>query len=100
MRSQIIQTTQTNNFSIMSFRQIVSKLVFPTLERDLSRSMATEMSTASEMVENMLAPSLVYGYATAKSSGAFQASGARHEFVKVHYPITKEGLFQDKESWH
>lgn len=86
----------------MSLRQAVSKLLLPNLDRELSRSMATELSTVSNMVENMLAGTpQVYGYAAAKPSGAFKSSEKRQEFVKVHYPSPKEnGLFQDKESWH
>lgn len=80
---------------------MLSKVLLPNLDRDLSRSMATELSTVSNMVENMLAPPQVYGYAAPKSSGAFKSSEMRQELVKVHYPAPKEhGLFQDKESWH
>jgi sensor domain CHASE-containing protein len=91
----------------MALRNFLSKSLF-NIEKDLSRSVATEMSTVPSMVDNMLAPQ-VYAYQTAAASasiggGAFQSTGLRSApaaVVKVMYPIKKEGLFQDpKLSFH
>jgi hypothetical protein len=82
----------------MAFRQMLSKNLASTLERDLSRSLAAELASAHAMVENMLAPS-VFAY-TARP-GAFSSSARREAPVtKVHMEPSKGGIFADRESWH
>lgn len=90
----------------MSIRQILSKIVLPNFERDLSASLSKEIQSVPGMVDSMLAGQVFrYGTAGRASSGAFQTTWARSSpvnqpVVKIHYPSEKRGLFQDRESWH
>jgi hypothetical protein len=91
----------------MALRQIISKAFLPNFERDLSRSLSSQMATAGEMVDNLMAPQ-AYAYqktsgVSSGSGGAFGSTTARQAPVmtKVSYDAPKEnGLFQDQEVWH
>lgn len=89
----------------MLVRSLISKIIVPTLESDLSRSVALEMSAVGNMVDNMLAPQ-AFAYESSRSNmGAFQGSTTLHQahvpVVKAFYPIKSEGLFADKQlSFH
>jgi len=61
------------------------------------------------MVDNMLAPQ-VFGYNkadAASNAGAFGQTGLRSSpasspepLIKVHYPVDRRGMFQDRPSPH
>mmetsp|Transcript_991 Transcript_991/g.2120 ORF Transcript_991/g.2120 Transcript_991/m.2120 type:complete len:85 (-) Transcript_991:457-711(-) len=83
------------------FAKTVSKLLLPTLERDLTKAVSAELASASKMTDCFLAPT-VYGYEkTSASSGMGHATSALQQretttsvFEKVHYPVPKQGLFE------
>ena len=83
----------------MALLRQISKIFLPNLERDLSRSIASEMATVGSMTDTMLAPH-VYAFesvSTSTSLGAFGQTGARsapERFVKVELPFTQKGLFE------
>jgi hypothetical protein len=87
----------------MALRQVLSKMLIPNLERDLSKSIGTELSAVGSMMDTMLAPH-VYGYESRILSGGFQATGARKApsvssssnvvMKKVEFPVPVQGLFQ------
>jgi hypothetical protein len=88
------------NITTMALRQIISKLFLPNLERDLSRTIASELATVNTMMDSMLAPH-VYAFesvSTSTSLGAFGQTGARsapqQRLVKVELPVTRKGLFE------
>jgi hypothetical protein len=87
----------------MSFNKLLSKVLVPHLERDLSRSIGAEMTKASAMVDNLLAPT-AYAYlpkaGRAHGGGAFSSThvrqvGASQDKIKVYYPLQRQGLFRD-----
>jgi hypothetical protein len=74
-------------------RNAVSKLLFPTLEGDLSKYVSKELAKAHNMTDCMLAPT-AYAYASTSTSG-IAATAQRHaRVVKVEVPIPGRGLFQ------
>jgi hypothetical protein len=79
----------------MALRRLVSKAIFPTLERDLSASIGQEMAAVDEMLNNMLAPQ-VFGY-DKPSSGAIRGTTPLHSpgMIKVTYPSKPQGLFDE-----
>lgn len=83
----------------MALRTFLSKTLLPNFERDLSRSVASEMSTVPDMVDNLLAPQ---AHAFVPPPGAFQASSQRAAPVQmVQVAVPREGLFGDKtNSFH
>ena len=93
----------------MAFRKLLTNFMIPNMERDLTRSVTTEMASVTSMVDNMLAPQ-VYSYATIGSStlsnGAFQGSGSLRQQQasnsnKIVYKVQTEGLFEDQQlSFH
>lgn len=91
----------------MALLRSLSKAILPNLERDLGKSISTEMDTVSHMVDNLLAPS-VFGYAPSSGRGggiggrtATRQSPHRPLLVKTVYPTQPQGLMQDpQESWH
>ena len=93
----------------MAFRQVLSKVLVPNLERDLTKSIGSELATVSTMTDCLLSPN-VYGYesiSTTKTmaSGAFGKTGVAYDnkltaastgkdiFVKVEFPAPTKGLF-------
>jgi len=80
------------------FAKTLSKLLLPNLERDLTRSVASELATASRMTDCFLSP-VVYGYE--RTAGATAGGGMGHATAaleqravrKVHYPPPRRGLF-------
>eukprot|EP00560_Eucampia_antarctica_P001168 CAMPEP_0197832614 /NCGR_PEP_ID=MMETSP1437-20131217/15307_1 /TAXON_ID=49252 ORGANISM="Eucampia antarctica, Strain CCMP1452" /NCGR_SAMPLE_ID=MMETSP1437 /ASSEMBLY_ACC=CAM_ASM_001096 /LENGTH=81 /DNA_ID=CAMNT_0043436067 /DNA_START=80 /DNA_END=325 /DNA_ORIENTATION=+ len=81
----------------MAFRQIISKAIFPTLERDLSRSVGKEVGAMDEFL--FLSPS-VYSFQAKKSlGGAFGRTASPEapstEFVRVEKPVVTRGLFHE-----
>jgi hypothetical protein len=81
----------------MALRKLLSNAIFPNIDRDLSRSMASELATVAPMFDNMLAPqAFAYSAAGNLSAGAFQKSAARSApMSKVHFPIQRQGMFKD-----
>jgi len=84
----------------MALRQL-SKLLFPGLERDISHSVGKEVASMDEFM--MLAPR-VFSYEKTQGpiGGAFARTSARQapaastcKFVRVEYPVTSRGLFQE-----
>lgn len=89
----------------MLLRTFISTMVMPNLEKDLSRSVAVEMSAVVNMVDNMLAPQAFAYESSRTGSGAFQGSSmlrqAEGSVVKTFYPVKSEGLFMDRQlSFH
>jgi hypothetical protein len=92
----------------MALRKLISRMVLPNFEHDLSRSVSAEISIVANMVDNMLAPQAFAYESTGsnKTSGAFQGSASVSSrqsssetmMMKNIYPIQQEGLFQDKVS--
>ena len=83
----------------MALRQIISKALLPNFERYLSRSLSSQIKTAGEMVDNLMAPqAYAYQKTTVAGSGAFGSTTARQ--AKVSYKAPQNGLFQDQEMWH
>ena len=96
----------------MAFRQVLSKVLVPNLERDLTKSIGSELATVSTMTDCLLSPN-VYGYesiSTTKTmaSGAFAKTGVAYDnksiaasgatkdiFVKVEFPAPTRGLFYE-----
>lgn len=84
----------------MVFRQLISKMALPALEKDLARAMSSELAGAGNMVDCMLAPQ-VFAYAAPLATGAFQQSTqVQAPVTKIDIHMKKEGLFQDIPSWH
>ena len=81
----------------MAFRQILSKSIFPTLEKDLSKALGKEVKTMDTMLGCHLAPQ-VYAYEQ-PAHGAFSGSAPRSaprsapHVVRVDYPAPTKGLF-------
>ena len=81
----------------MALRQILSNILLPNLERDLSRSVTSQLATVHNMTDTMLAPH-VYCFESAATTSmrGFAKTGARAapaRMVKVEYPAPKGGLF-------
>ena len=87
----------------MAFRQVLSKVLVPNLERDLTKSIGSELATVSTMTDCMLSPN-VYGYESVSTTrsmapGAFSKTGVAFDnkkpevFVKVEFPPPAKGLF-------
>lgn len=77
----------------MAFRQILSKSIFPTLEKDLSKALGKEVKTMDTMLGCHLAPQ-VYAYEQ-PAHGAFSGSAPRSapHVVRINYPAPVKGLF-------
>jgi len=102
------QIVTTNITATMALRQMISKVLLPNFERDLSRACTSELDSVHHMVDNLLAPQ-VFAYTPASTSqGGIRATALRSAPVsqkqvlaKVHFPVAQEGLFGDKqESFH
>jgi hypothetical protein len=79
----------------MALRQLLSKTFMPTLGRELNGAIQSELSTVTNMVDNMLAPQ-AYAYRSA-APGVFRGTVAPQESAKkVYVPIQNEGLFEYK----
>ena len=81
------------------FRQAVSRVVFPNLDRDLSRTVSQQLSKVENMTDCMIAPT-VHAYEPMASSSAAFAGATRQQLQrttlrKVEYPAPGRGLFQD-----
>jgi len=81
----------------MALRQIISKAIFPTLERDLSRTVGKEVSAMDDLL--FVSPS-IYSFQPKKSlGGAFgrtaSAEAPTKEFVRVEKPVVTRGLFHE-----
>jgi hypothetical protein len=77
-------------------RQAISKMLLPSLERDLSKEISTRMTGAHKMTDCFLAPS-VYAYQAeaAGARAAFASTAARQQrLVKIQYAAPGKGLFQ------
>lgn len=79
----------------MALRRLVSRVIFPTIERDLSASIGREMEAVDGMLNNMLAPQ-VFGY-DKPTSGAIRGTTPLHSpgMIKVTYPVKPQGLFDE-----
>jgi hypothetical protein len=78
--------------SYSSLRQMITKVLVPNLDRDLTRSLNQQLSTVPTMTDCFLSPS-VYAY---ESRGAFTTTSMPQQksLVKIHYPLsTSRGLF-------
>ena len=76
-------------------RNVVSKTLLPSFERDLNRWLGKEI--ASMEVNCMIAPQ-VFGYKAPTAAGAFRGTtlkSAPNRLVKVEYPCPKRGLFSE-----
>ena len=80
-------------------RSIVSKALFPTLEKDLANSLKKEVRVMDDIMGSMLAPQVhSYQSASATTTGAFGASIARsspERLVRVARPVKTNGLFHE-----
>ncbi|VEU34432.1 unnamed protein product [Pseudo-nitzschia multistriata] len=79
------------------FSKTVSKLLLPSLERDLTKAVGAELASASKMTDCFLSPA-VYGYERSKPGpGLGHATPAVEQrgFVeKIHYKPPEQGLFR------
>lgn len=76
------------------FRQIVSRAILPSLEKDLSKTLSKEVAAMDGMLGPML-PSQVFGYQQHAMRGAFSGSAPRSapRVERVNYPAPAKGLF-------
>lgn len=76
------------------FRQLISRAVLPSLEKDLSKTLSKEVAAMDGMLGPML-PSQVFGYQQHAVRGAFAGSAPRSapRVERVHYPAPAKGLF-------
>eukprot|EP00978_Attheya_sp_CCMP212_P005165 scaffold11448_cov44-Attheya_sp.AAC.1 len=81
----------------MVLRQILSRAIFPTLEKDLSRTIHKEVSAMEDVL--MMAPQVFSYQGQAGATGAFGRTGQRlssnQRLVRVEQPIRQVGLFQE-----
>lgn len=83
----------------MALRQILSKAVMPSLEKELNRSVAKEVAAMDDLLCSM-APQ-VFGYAPKSSTaaGAFAGTALRKSpavrMEKVHFKAPQPGLFRE-----
>jgi hypothetical protein len=77
----------------MAFRQILSKAIFPTFEKDLVKTLGKEVKSMDTMLGCHLAPQ-VYAYEQ-PAHGAFSGSAPRNapHVVRVNYPAPTKGIF-------
>ena len=84
----------------MAARSFLARTFFPSLEKELSKSLDKEIKLMDNIMGPMLAPQ-VHSYQAASSSnvgGAFGASSARsspQRLVRVARPVKHTGLFHD-----
>jgi hypothetical protein len=84
------------------FRQAVSKILLPNLERDLTNSVRKELSSAHQMADCFLSSTSVYAYLPSASRAASIGRGTmavQHRPVKYtkvdySYRAPTPGLFQ------
>jgi hypothetical protein len=78
----------------MSLRQIISRAILPSLEKDLSRTLGKEVAAIDGMLGPEL-PSQVFGYQANSGRGAFAGSApcSAPRVERVHYPAPAKGLF-------
>jgi hypothetical protein len=83
----------------MALRQIISKIILPNIERDLTKVIGSEFASVDIMTDTMLAPH-VYGYeSTATNNRAFAKTEARNarvqeeRLVRISYPAPEKGMF-------
>lgn len=74
--------------------KVASRLLLPTLERDLSRSLARQLQQAHDMTDCMIAP-VVHAFEPVTAGGYGATSPRQQRIVKVEYPVPNRGLFQD-----
>jgi hypothetical protein len=80
----------------MVFRQL-SKVLVPGLERDLSKAIGKEMSSAHAKLDCMVAPAVHAFQEASATSGAFNQTikaSSPVRMIKVEFPIPGRGLFQ------
>lgn len=79
-------------------RQIITKAIFPTLEKDLSSSVAKEVA-AMDHSFCMLASPRAFSYKRAAGTGGAFGGTVRREapakFVRVEKPVSTMGLFHE-----
>lgn len=90
----------------MSLGRFLSHAIFPSFEKDLGRSLLSQLEACTHMVDNFMAPQ-AFAYGSSRGgSGAFRQgvkveSRKAADSVKVYYPVQQRGLFQDtQESFH
>eukprot|EP00566_Odontella_aurita_P035768 CAMPEP_0113558912 /NCGR_PEP_ID=MMETSP0015_2-20120614/18610_1 /TAXON_ID=2838 /ORGANISM="Odontella" /LENGTH=82 /DNA_ID=CAMNT_0000460501 /DNA_START=160 /DNA_END=408 /DNA_ORIENTATION=+ /assembly_acc=CAM_ASM_000160 len=82
----------------MSLRQIISKALFHTLEKDLSRSVAKEVAAMDHSFCLLASPRAFSYRRAACANGAFGSTVRREapaKFVRVDQPIATKGLFHE-----
>ena len=74
-------------------KQVISRLLLPNLEQDMSRSLSRQLAKVHDMTDCMIAPT-VHAFEPA-IGGSFGAT-AKHaqRLVKVEYAVPGKGLFQ------
>jgi hypothetical protein len=99
----IATTNKLFNRNKMSFlRQTISKLLLPNLERDVSKSVSTELSKAYGLTDCFASSSSVYAYLpqSASRGGPYSTTQPKQQsntnFIKVDYSYRRPspGLFQ------
>jgi hypothetical protein len=79
------------------FRQALSKMLLPNLERDLSKSMSRELESAHAMADCFLASSSVYAYVPSRAfARTMTPQQGPIQYIKVDYShkVSAGGLFQ------
>mmetsp|Transcript_2503 Transcript_2503/g.3346 ORF Transcript_2503/g.3346 Transcript_2503/m.3346 type:complete len:88 (+) Transcript_2503:42-305(+) len=87
----------------MVLRQFVSKMVFPSIGKELNRSIGAELSTMENVMGPMIAPRVFsYQQESGLRTGAFATSARREapaametKLVRVEQPVQSLGLFHE-----
>ena len=83
----------------MALRRLITNVILPNFERDVSRVMKKEVESVSPLLDSMMQPQ-AYGFVSeSATTGAFHKSGLRamqaqsQPVKKVAFPIKQVGLF-------
>jgi hypothetical protein len=76
-------------------KQVISRLLLPNLEQDMSRSLSRQLAKVHDMTDCMIAPTVHAFEPAAMRAGSFAATAKQAQrLVKVEYAVPGKGLFQ------
>lgn len=76
--------------------RMISKLVMPSLEKDLHRCISKELNSIESLTDAFAPQVYAFQKVPTHSTGAFTGTPPRNTYVKVEYPVTtKQGLFAE-----
>ena len=74
-------------------RNVISKILLPNFERDLTKTISREVSKVHSMTDCMIAPT-AYAFEANGAQRVFTATAKRDfRLTRVEYPVPGQGLF-------